>query len=393
MTEIKLNKEGIKRMDAFSGFLKKTEKLLPVQNDSLFSVSKAARTITCYANGNSMSGGNGMCRIIVDASVEPTGDDEFTMNLETLVKALKKVRGDEANLKVNKNSIVISGAAGAKSSITLTTLPNPNAKSKYEMVHHFEEHDGLFLDSIRIDLKPENKEKLQCLMRMNDIQGTNNNVEVDSDVIRFADNMCVIEMKLERNSICDQKVLLDSDFHEVLKHMTSLRVSQDGKSYWVEFGPLGIEMMAHKKDPRWCFPTEDEIGMIKPDQGKFKNQAIQTEALLESLEKFDGMFDSAKRKYDEVRVSVGQQSEVELHFQDFSCEVREVIASSAPQGLDSSEYEFCSPFLYVSKIQQLLGKEIILTSNSLTPDEDHGKAVVMESGDLTILLAKMIFEE
>lgn len=388
-----MNKEGRKRIETFADYLKKVEGLMPAQNTTLFVVDNAAQTLGIYASGDSASGGSGVCDVVVDVTTQ--SDGHFVIDVNKFVQALKKVRSDDTTVKVDKNKVVVSGAAGDKNSVTLQTLPNLKPEEVVEISTYVTKGLASLPDPIEVKLDETNKAKLGAVLDMSSILDVNDNVEIGRSYVKGADNICVVSLKVPDESIVDvDGVLLNRNLSGVLKFMNVLKIGRDFKKQYVGSDSIGIRFLFSPKMPRWMFPSSAECEAIRPLDDKYRKFSFATPLFLESVEKFDGMFDSQSWKYKQVKVLTDDTDEAFLHYDDMACEVKEFLKTTSKEDVAlSGEIEFILPTLHLAKAKALLGTEISFTTNDLELDDEHGQAVLIESGDVIMITAKLVPDE
>ena len=386
---IQVNKEGRKRIETFSDYLKKVESLMPVNDKTLFHVDHENGAMLISAIANGLSGGNGVCDIKVDVTADASGS--FAIDIKNLVKALKKVRSEDSKINVSQNKIVVSGQAGDKNSITLATLPPYTQKEMEEIQSYIDNELKLFTDTIVISTSDEAKKKLNIMMELTTVLAdVNDSIEIGKEYIKAADNMNVTLMKVPVDSIVNiDGVILNRNMSQVIKHMSDLRTNKNGKFY-IGSGSIGIRLLFEPKDPRYQFPNDEEIFMISPADDHHRELTINTSVFMDSIERFKGMFDSAVWKYEQVKIFTDNTDEVFLHFEDMACEVKEFIPCTRTQTFDG-DIEFIFPTLYINKVKDLMSDTLIIRCNDLIPEgKEHDAAVVVKSGDITMITAKIM---
>jgi hypothetical protein len=150
---------------------------------------------------------------------------------------------------------------------------------------------------------------------------------------------------------------------------------------------------------KWAYPTDQELAEISPEDSYVSSIEIKTESFLKSLEQFEGLFQSAKWRYEQVKVAYdnadlrGKDKEILFHFDDMATEVREYVpVESVDSSVKSLKHEFILPCIHVKKLSGIISRApaIKLSFNDLDPSDPHGMTAILSAEKLTLVLAKLL---
>jgi hypothetical protein len=150
---------------------------------------------------------------------------------------------------------------------------------------------------------------------------------------------------------------------------------------------------------KWAYPTDEDVVGICPTDDKNIALDVTPAALYGALSQFDGMFQSAKWRYSQVRVATNKASlttdnELLLHFDDMAAEVREYLPITNPilTDIDSDDFEFILPSLHIARLESILKQSPVIhvLYNDIESSEPNGLAIRLYTDKLSLVIAKLL---
>jgi len=210
--------------------------------------------------------------------------------------------------------------------------------------------------------------------------------------IKFADNLCIMDLQTNNDLLAtedDTPIIINRNLAALSKMFKSLKVSKD----FIFFDTSDITGYYAPKMPKFQFPTDEEIESILPP--KSISFTVKGADLFTLLSQYSGIFQTANRKYDQIKLVVASnQSEFKTYFDDQTAEVEEYlpITNFNDEIGITDTFELQLPCIYLKKLESLFKDEdITFKVNNIDPStDDHGTAIELITSNTRLVLAKLV---
>ena len=386
-----IDKDQKKRLEVFSDVCKKAESFCPINSLTLFRLKDDVLGV--YALGNAQGGGNGIAEIKLDVKSKAPEDD-FVVDLQKLVSAIKKVRNDEVVLKVEKSKVVVENPVKTKNFVSVVTHPRRKSDeiSETETMIDSALSGPVFSGGIRVKMNDVNRKILESFSELTRVLDVNDSVEVSSDAVRAADYLFIAKMEIDPDSISDRTFLFNRNVSTVLKQVDDMTVSADGKYHFLKMGPLGIRILFQPKTPRWDFPKEEDVPDLCPADDHRYVMNLKGADLISSVDQFSGMFDAQSCKYQQVKLDVSGGATFDVHFEDLATEMNEQVdCEFVENSTGLKDISIIVPTVHLTKMRDyLVDEKVGVFLNGKPIDETNGTAVLFRAGKLDLHVAKLL---
>jgi hypothetical protein len=387
-----IDKDNKNRLIAFSDVCKKIETFCPLSNKNIFFINVAESQLEIYGIGDSSGGGAGQVAIKIDISSIQGFNTHFITDLLKFVSVIKKVRGDTVDVSLDDRKLTFVNPSKPKNIITLNTINVIDDDEIKEIREYIDEKlkEDEFSNTTKVVLTSENKSILSTLSDTTKLLDVNDSVEVGKTEIKAADNICIIAYKTPA-SIVDKNIMLNRNISSIFSDITEMEVSNSGKYVFLNLAAKAIKVLFQPRLPRYQYPTEAELKSIIPLNTYNKKITLKTKDFFESLEQFSGVFDTDNWRYEQAKIDI-VDNEFVLFFDDMASEVKEFIEDIeiTTTGKVGDECNMVIPFLHVNKLKSLFGEETTITINDIQNSEPNGMTILMESGNLRLVLGKLL---
>jgi hypothetical protein len=391
---ITIGKDQKKRLETFADYCKKSEGFCPINDHNLFYVKDGVMEV--YALGDSSNGGAGCLDIKIDVGVSGQEDGRhFVADVQKITGAIKKVKNDDVTLSIERSKVVVKNPAKDKNFVSVTTFPEVDDEAITEartMIDIELGPKGGLKDHASVTIDEKNRKLLETFGELTKLLDVNDSFEIGPDSIKAADNLGIVKMTTDLDQIVDRSVVFNRNVAGILKFADSMLISDDGKYQFVGLGGLGIRIFFAPKLPRWQYPSDQEISDIRPESGADYVFKVKGKDLVESIDQFDGTFDSQAWRYHQVKVRVSGEDTFDLHYDDMATEINEELScSDMVNSTGEDEIELILPTLHITKLRDYLVDESLeISLNGLEVDDNHGAAILIKTPTIELTVGKLL---
>ena len=382
-----INRDQIARLKMLQSYIGKMEAFSPINNKQTFVISDK---LSIYGTGNGHIEAN-----FDITNIKLSGKDYFGMELNKFINYLDKIKDDEINVSITNNVMNLKSKGKLEIKETLIS----ETKNKNEI----DELVGFITTKLAekefksvIEVKLENKELMNELASLTKFQDSNRQILIGKNYIKTADNLCITSFNTTENLTTDEEVLLDRDIISLFKNVDSFKISSDKSYYYFDIVNNNIKILFQPKSYNWTYPNETELAEIKPIDNKKIMLKINSEKFFETIDKFDGVFDSSAWRYGQIKVNSANyktKNQLLFHFDTLSTEIIDYLPIEIISNTDNEDdFEFVLPSIYFKYLKSSLIKNetFNIEYNSLQANENNGMAIVISNDNSITILAKML---
>jgi len=380
---ITIDKDQKKRLEVFSDVCKKAEGFCPVDNQSLFYFEDD--TLEVFSTG-----AQGCIEVKLDAKSTSKDPEYFTVDLQKVVSAVKKVKNDDVAIKLDKNKVTIENPTKTKNFITLAVSAKKTPDEVKETRAIISSALSAFQDPVDVIVNEANRKIFETFSELTRLLDINDSFELTPEYVRASDHLFVASLKIDKDSIVKSDVLFNRNLSPVMKLCDEMKVTPKGQ--FLKMGPLGIRILFQPKQPRWQFPSDDDIVGITPNKKSSYAMKVGGKTFLDAVEQFTGMFDASAWKYQQVKIDVDGSDSFDMHFDDMSTEVNEQVSCEfVSNDTGEKSISIILPTLHLTKMKDFLEDEKVeVVLNGLPVDEPHGAATTFKTSKVELVIAKLI---
>lgn len=386
MIQFTIKKDQINRLKILLDYIKKMENFSPLDSNQMFILNKDKLMIY----GISSAAGAGHIEAIFDVSSQ--SDEIFGMELNKFITYLEKIKSDEIIVEIQDDKI------NFKSKTSKTQINQALVYTKPEeviikeiknrvssLLNEPEFENPIFVDLTFLYV-------MESLGSVTKLRNANFNIKVGKNTISSTDDLCIIELKTDKQVASEEDILLDREFLSVLKKANQIQLSSDKKYVYLDIPQQGIKLFFVPRVQAFECLTEDDISYISPDPKNNVVFKINSKLFYEKLDDFYGVFESTTWKYEQVfmNVSKGKPEEIELQFDNMVVEVRNKLQVETISDIkDDASFLVATNCLRL--VQSVLTEEEYFTLSYTNVDinDEHGAAVKIENSKVTILVTKI----
>jgi len=386
----------------FADFIKKINAANAYDEKTTFvlNLTPGEKTLELFSLGKSGSGGRGLLYSKLNVTSNTEDRFVFRIDVSVLVNGLSKIHDPDVVFTINQesensweNRLVLTNASSKKSSIKFSLLRTPLDDEVEEMVAlgpNSPNGPYQFIDDT-ITVIPDIT-VFDTFIGLTNVTNMADSFSLAKNQIKFADNLCIMDLQTNNDLLAtedDTPIIINRNLAALSKMFKSLKVSKE----FIFFDTSDITGYYAPKMPKFQFPTDEEIESILPS--KSISFTVKGADLFTVLSQYSGIFQTANRKYDQIKLVVASnQSEFKTYFDDQTAEVEEYlpITNFNDEIGITDTFELQLPCIYLKKLESLFKDEdITFKVNNIDPStDDHETAIELITSNTRLVLAKLV---
>jgi hypothetical protein len=300
-------------------------------------------------------------------------DGEETIYLEDFLKNLQ-----DGLYTITKDSYVVG----------VTSYTNIKHLDDEEMADIIKEPEPLKVENeIMIDKKL--LDLLKIIKKTAGIGMNSNVVLIDLHRISFNDSASVVYYETE-TQVKKDGFLLPLNIVNLVDADTSLFAEKIGKD---------AVLFSYQKDNLTVFystilnfslPTQKELQTFLPESDRQTLVSIETKDFMSTLGKFNSR---ENFKWGQIYFTffLNQPTALLLDFKKYAVEISDAVLCELQSNTEKDNVtDFWLPTKYIKSLAPLFSETCTMAFNNIGPRIPHGQAIQIKSGDLTLILCKLI---
>lgn len=404
MLKFTITKDDVSRLKTFKDVIKKAEALSKSETNQLFVVEPENNKMWSYYYTNSAAG-FARSKICVDISDVTVTDENvqkyFTIPIDTFVSLIEKTNSDKTVVSfINDTRLeFISGDGGKGTKFTHVVT---NDLSSPEEVEDIQNSIDVTLKSKFVDDNSDYvdvdsyTDKIVNLGTLTKFINNNECVRISDNTLSTCDVCYIVETELDKK-LSNEVVYFNRAFTPLFKWMDSkFRVSVDGLLFYFNFINLGIELLVSQPEPRFQYPSKEDVDFIAPvpDRDDYIEYSIETEKFYQMLDDFEDVFSATDWKYHQIRMTIdpAQNDYICCSWDDTRSivESRLEIEKVVTNNNVSKSFDIIFPAVHMSLLKSLFGDVINFTISPIGPGNPGGTGVILSSGNTKVIVSKLL---
>lgn len=354
--QFKLKKDEINRLKVFNTYLKSCNNTAALKNDQLFVVDN--NKLSVYGSGASG-------HIVANFDVESTDSFKFTFEYSKFLNYIDKVNSEVTTITLMSSKLIFTGSnTDAKyAQVVLNTLEE-DALDDMNAIPQFETSNA-YINATTIQLSEELKNTISYMCTMSGLLNANKFIKISDEGITSVDNTSIITKKLATGTNGNEFYLLRT-ISPLLKDATELKICNMTDSFgsitpyiYIDIQTLGIKLWLSEPEVDYQAPSSTEVAEMSPLEDQETSLKIKTQDFFDTIEKFDGIFDTDSWKYKQLKASFDPEdkTKVLLHYETTVSEASAFLPIESIEKDNIIDGIFLFPTLHMKFLKEDLLKE------------------------------------
>jgi hypothetical protein len=400
--KFKLKKEDLKKIISFkSTVVTNVESIAELAEKALWVLNDD--TISLRSYGATARGKTALASYTVDVSdvTKSASQIWWSMPINQFTTAAEKITDDEVVIIVDVNASKVSfeGADGTKTSLTLIDKPDEDT-----MKERLDEIDNLVSKAAlkdKLHITEDVTKAMTAIGAVVKISSASDAFQFEKRAIKTADSVHVLSVSSDKDMIdAEGPVMMSTGATALLDKLVKygdfdIEIYEDGPATInvINLVTAPVRVAWTNANFKFEFPTDDELKSVIPLDTKKTIVKVKVADLNAALDKFDGMFQSAKWRWSQVWVGKdpAKTDEFKMHYEDLATEVFTNLKVELVSDTDPVKHEIFIPTNYLKAITKIAKvDEVIIGFNSLGAQEEHGMGVEIEGGSVKAVVCKLV---
>lgn len=384
MKQFSFKKDQISRLKTLSSYIKKLESISPLDSNALFIVNDGKLSVYGHGNGSLGAG-------FIEASFDIETSDSFffVIDLPKFIQLLEKAKSDEISVSMNDSAqLIFKGKdSGSKFTQVVMQLDIDEVKEISTAVTNYKTSNP-YSSSVDFNVSAIKNDLLDASSILG-ILNVNKFMKVSSSAITTADNVSIVNIHNDSPEL-KEEIYLHKNVPQLLQEVDSFKVANLDGEYWIyiDIASQGIQLYFAEPAIDYQSPSQEEIaGMLPKDE--YLSVEVKTDALMDALSEFDGIFDSASWRYGQIKFTVDDEASFKLHFDNMVSCVDTSLAYTALEDTraDKKPFMFQIPTLHLKALADKIKDASSLKLKVSPKQEDI--LIQLETDKLNVDLVKM----
>jgi hypothetical protein len=387
-----INKDQISRLKVFMDYCRKMEMISPIEDTQVFVVN--GTKLNVYGKGKTSAQIDATFDI-TSSSIVPKTLNYFSVEVQKLINYLEKTKDEEISVQFDDSSVTVKGMKTRPKYVQLT--PTGKSQDEVDEIAAFikDTITNEFGKAITFDLSVY-RDTLTELANMTKLCDVNQQIQVNRESIKVADNMNIFQMTVPTDAIVNKDgIYIYRDVTSLFKNVDQFDISHDHKWFYFNVATAGIQILFVPKSAEWQYPEDSDLGDFVPLQKQRIKLEINTKEFFDVISNFDGVFDSGSWRYKQVFIKTPSnfKDELELSYDNMANQVFDTLKVKVLENTEKGKgFEFIFPTLHFNSLKSLLEKEETFNFeyNSIEIGQANGSGTLVTNGEINCIIAKML---
>lgn len=401
MTKFTINAENVKRLLSLTT---QSKELLSLTKP-VFCPTENSLSVNLYSARTALSFSVDISEFSTDETI---GFNYFNISIPEFTSALQLTSNScsgsvEINVDKSNNTVYF------KSLTTGTVISKPiynNTVSDEEAqasVTAVEDIKSTYLQNpISLEINQDIMNFYEAASKfMNNTKNAQNTIAIDGDKIRYGDQTIIIEKKLPK-SFSDKEIYLKKSLLDNLKTfikasgVLTLYLTEDFDFAFFESNDIGYKAVFGLEESRYMYPTEEEAKAILPDESCGVKIKLLKKNLQDAFVPFNGTFKASGDTWNwkattiKVNKDVLDSGKISLVHKDWTGSAETTVPVTVLANTESAtDGELIVSIQVIEELLSIIPEdEVTITLNCLSPNEEHGAAILIETDTVKAISVK-----